>query len=113
MYNDYSMNSKAVGEFDPKRSGHDTFPGIPSFIFPYFIPVFFIHPHHSETFAIMPVELFVMHFVRPPDSTYIRIVAPGEPFQPLVNDHFMNQEISNAIQGESGTYTDHPVLFVD
>src|SRR5258705_10308542 len=57
--------------------------------------------------------MFVMHLVCPAYGTYISIVTPAEPFKALVNDHFMHQEISNAIHGKTGADADHPVLFVN
>ena len=57
--------------------------------------------------------MFVMHFMCPAYGTYIGIIATVEPFKALMNDYFMHQEISDAIQGKTCTDADHPVLFIN
>ena len=32
---------------------------------PYFIPISFMNKQHTEAFSMMPIEMFVMHFMRP------------------------------------------------
>lgn len=73
-----------------------------------FIPVFFMHHQHPETFAVMTVEMLVMHFVCPTDGTYITAVAAGKPFEALMNDDIMYQEISETVSHDAKADGLHP-----
>src|SRR5215204_1390524 len=42
--------------------------------------------------------MFVMHFVGPADCLYIGIIAPGKPFEALMYDHIVNNEIGKPIR---------------
>jgi hypothetical protein len=48
----------------------------------------------------------------PSYGTHISIIATGKPFEPLMNDHFMNQEIGKAIQSKPGPDRYHPVHLI-
>jgi hypothetical protein len=67
-----------------------------------------MHQQHTETFAVVPVKMFMMHFMRPADGPHIVAVAFGKPFKPLVNDHIMNQKITEAIRHNAKANGLHP-----
>ena len=50
----------------------------------------------------------MVHFVGPPDGTYIGIITPRKPFHTVVNDHIMNQELSETISHDSKADGRHP-----
>ena len=81
-------------------------------VFPHFIPVFPGNDEHTEAFAVFFTQVFVVHLMRPADSADIAVVAAGKPFEPLVNNHFMYQEIGSSVQGDSETNGCHPVHLV-
>ena len=60
----------------------------------------------------MPVQMFVMHFMCPPDSPYIIIVASGKPFEPLMNDDIMHNKIGNTIGHDAKTNCLHPPYMI-
>jgi len=70
-----------------------------------------MHPEHAEGFTIMPVEVFVVHLMRPAYRTNIRIVGAGEPFQSLVDDHVVNDEICEAIGHHPKSHCLEPIDF--
>src|SRR5687768_8973301 len=82
-------------------------------ILAYFLPVFFMDKQHSETFPLMPVEMFVMHFMGPTNSPHIGTIAAGKPFHPLVYDHVMHQEISKSIGHDTKTDRLHPPQMIE
>src|SRR5688572_16719353 len=67
------------------------------FVLLHFLPVFFMYQQHTERFAFVFIQVPVMHFVRPPDRSYISIVRSREPFETLVNDHIVYQEIRSSV----------------
>lgn len=74
------------------------------------VPVFFMHKQHPKTFAFVPVKMLMMHLMRPADGTDIGAVAAGEPFETLMNDNIMHQEIAKAIGHDAkadGLYPPH------
>jgi hypothetical protein len=50
----------------------------------------------------------MMHFMPPPDRPDIRIITPGKPFEPLVNDHIMYYKIREAISHDPEPHCLHP-----
>src|SRR5574338_1450197 len=78
------------------------------FIIPDLFPIFFGHVQHAETFAIMTIQVFMMHFMRPANSPYISVIAPGKPFEALMNDHIMHQEISKPVRHDPKADRLHP-----
>jgi hypothetical protein len=56
---------------------------------------------HAKTLPLVFVQVLVVHLVRPPDGTDIGIVASGKPFEPLVDDHIMDNEISKPISHDA------------
>jgi hypothetical protein len=56
-----------------------------------------VNIEHAETFSMFLIEMFVMHFMRPPDRPNIGVPAPGKPFKALMYDHIVNQEICEAV----------------
>jgi hypothetical protein len=77
-------------------------------IAPNFLPVFACHKQHPETFTIMPVEVFVVHFMRPSNGADIGIIAAGKPLETLMNDYIMHQEIGEAIGHDAKANRLHP-----
>ena len=61
------------------------------------LPILLRHIEHSEALAIMPVQVPVVHLMRPTDGADIGIVAPGKPSETLMNDHIMHEEVCDAI----------------
>jgi len=57
--------------------------------------------------------MLMMHLVRPPQSPEISNIGPGKPTNPLVDDHFMHQKISDSIQAESSPYGNQPIIPVN
>jgi hypothetical protein len=74
---------------------------VSQFVGLYFLPVFFCHEQHTETFTLILVEVFMVHFMCPSYGAYVCIIAPGKPFKPLVNDYFMHYKISKAIHSDT------------
>jgi len=52
---------------------------------------------HAKTFALVFVEVLVVHLVGPPDRTDIGIVASRKPLESLVDDHIMDNKIRKAV----------------
>src|SRR5437868_2683364 len=52
----------------------------------------------------MLVEMTVMHLMRPAYTAYVPVVASCEPFETLMNDHFMHNKISESIQRNTEAY---------
>jgi hypothetical protein len=77
-----------------------------------FIPVFPCYEQHTKTFTLVTVKVPVMHFMRPPDGPDIPVITAGEPFEPLVNDDIMHQEISKAISHDPKTDRLHPPYMI-
>src|SRR5258706_12788029 len=50
----------------------------------------------------------MMHFMTPADRPYISAVAPGKPFEPLVDDHIMHDKIGEPIYHDTKSYGLHP-----
>jgi len=67
---------------------------------------------HTEAFTFMPVEVLVVHLMGPADRTYIIAVCFAEPFEPLVNDHIVHQEISKTICHDAKTDRLHPPYII-
>ena len=71
-----------------------------------------MHIQHSERFSFLFSKMFMMHFMRPPDSSYIDIIGTGKPFKSLMNDHIMHHKISNAISHDAKTNCLQPIHFI-
>jgi len=56
----------------------------------------------------MPVQMFMVHFMCPPDGPYIIVVTTGKPFKPLMNDYIMYHEVSKAIGHDTKTNRLYP-----
>jgi len=56
-----------------------------------------VNIQHSETFALVFVQVLVVHLVGPTDGTDIGIVASRKPLESLVNDHIMDNKIRKAV----------------
>src|SRR5689334_5510346 len=67
-----------------------------------------MHHQHAKAFSFMTVQMLVMHFMRPADRPYISIPAFGKPFETLMGDHIMHQEISRPIRHDTKTDRLHP-----
>ena len=76
------------------------------------IPVLAGYQQHPETFAFMFIKMFMMHLMRPPDCFYITVVGPAEPFETLVNDHIVNQEICKTVKCNPEAYCCNPIIFM-
>jgi hypothetical protein len=55
----------------------------------------------------------MMHFMRPPNGAYIRIVTPGEPFEPLVNNYIMYDKIGESIGHHTEAGCLQPIDFTE
>ncbi|WP_315820013.1 hypothetical protein [Paraflavitalea speifideaquila] len=51
----------------------------------------------------MLIKVPVVHFVGPADGANVGIVGPGKPFETLMDDNIMHQEISKAIGHDAKT----------
>jgi hypothetical protein len=71
-----------------------------------------MHIKHSEAFAMIFIEVFVMHFMRPANSPDIGIGAAREPFEALMDDHIMNNEIGEAVGHDAVTDRLHPPYMI-
>lgn len=84
--------------------------GVRSFIIPDFLPILFRYEQHSEAFPIKPVEVLMVHFMRPANSANIGIAAAGKPFHALMNNNIMYQEVGKSICHNTEPYRLHPPL---
>src|SRR5688572_5061799 len=64
---------------------------------------------HAKRFSFVPVQVLVMHFVRPADSAHIRVARMREPFETLMDDHIMHEEVSKSIRHHAKSYSLQPV----
>lgn len=55
------------------------------------------HKQHPETFAMLLVQVLVVHFVGPPDGFRVIIIGMAEEFKALVYENVMHDEIGQAI----------------
>ncbi len=58
-------------------------------------------------------EVLVMHFMCPAQGAYIRVIAAAEPFDALMDDHFVNQEIGQPVKGDAAADGDRQFAFID
>jgi hypothetical protein len=68
---------------------------------------------HPKGFAFIFIQVFMVHFVGPPDSTYIRIVSSRKPFEALMNDYIMDNKICKPIRHYSEAHSLHPINGID
>ena len=68
------------------------------------------NPQHTKTFTVLLIQMFMMHLMRPPDTSYIRIIAPGKKLYSLVNYYIMYHEICKTVHGYARTYGGKPGL---
>jgi hypothetical protein len=65
---------------------------------------------HPKGFTILFIEVFVMHFMRPPDGADINIIAACKEFESLVDDDLMHHKVREPIEHYSkanGLYPPH------
>ena len=67
------------------------------FMAPDFSPIFFVHEQHAKAFTLMFAEMLVVHFMCPSNRFYVGVIASAEPFESLVDDHVMDQEIGETV----------------
>lgn len=59
------------------------------------------HQEHTKALPIFLVQVFVVHFVRTPDSPKVEIITVPEELKPLVNEYVVYREISEAIGSDA------------
>jgi hypothetical protein len=74
----------------------------------HFLPVLFVHVQHPEAFALVAVQVLVVHFMGPANGAHIGIAAAAEPFEALVNNDVVHQEISDPIGHNAKANGLHP-----
>ena len=74
----------------------------------HFFPIFPVNIQHPKALSLLLAQMFVMHFVRPADGPHISVPASGEPFEALVYDHIMYQEIGETIGHDPKANGLHP-----
>lgn len=75
----------------------------------YFIPVGFGYVEHAETFAVFFANVLVVHFVCPANGANVYVIAAGKPFEALVNNDIMHQEIRKAVHGNTEANGGRPI----
>jgi len=56
---------------------------------------------HAETLPMLFSKVLMVNFMGFPDRTEVNVVRSAEPFEPLVDEDFVNQEIGKSIQSDS------------
>src|SRR4051812_6078996 len=79
----------------------------------YFIPVLAVNEQHAKAFSLVPVYMFVVHFMGPSYSAYIGTSASAEPFKALMDDHIVYNKIGCSINHDAKTQGLHPPVAVD
>ena len=72
-----------------------------------------MNQQHAEAFAIMTIEMFVMHFMRPANGTNVTVIAAGKPLESLMNDDIVHQKIPGAIRHDAKTDRLHPPFIIE
>ncbi len=54
----------------------------------------------------------MVHFVCPPNCFYVFVVAPGKPFETLVDNNFMHNKISRTIHGYACADTYRKIILI-
>lgn len=58
---------------------------------------------------MVPVQVFVMHFMCPLDGFDVAVIASGKPFESLMDHNVMDKKISDAVQQDTQSDVKHPV----
>ncbi len=105
----YPQNQNSAGN----RTGRSSFiPDCPFFIGFNFVPVFFCDHQHSKAFTLIFFQMLMMHFMRPPDTSHIYIIAACEKFYSLVDYNIMYQEICKAVHCYTCAYCSQPKFMI-
>jgi hypothetical protein len=72
-----------------------------------------VHEQHAKAFSFVFIQVFMVHLMCPSYGAYISAATSREPFETLMNDDIMYQEISGTIAHYAQAYGLHPPYMID
>ena len=74
--------------------------------------IFHRHPEHSETFAILFAEVFVMGFMRSSYGFELVVVCISENFKTLMDEYIVYEEVGKAVKSDAQSGVKQKIIII-